>query len=92
MKDKIELKTKLGTLEAQIDNDEKYPGMCLTLNGVPILELEQVMVDGEYKIVLSKYPNKNVYIDDEHINKDKFHIDVDMNNKELIADILKDIE
>ena len=88
---KMIVQTKLGELKVKIDNDSEFPGVTIMLNNCPIVLLEEVETKGENKIVLKRYPNKNVYTDDEHFNYEKFQIDPRVKDKDFVNEILEDI-
>lgn len=76
MKDKIELQTKVGTLEVLTERDPNFPGILIKLNGVPVTFIEQIKDGNEYKLIQKDYDNKKITRPIDGINYEKYQIDL----------------
>jgi hypothetical protein len=75
-------------------NDDNFPnGVVVKLDNAPIILLEEIENNiGENKLVLKRYPNRNVLNDDDYFNTISYDINLASIAKETVEAILKDIE
>nr|DAV25187.1 MAG TPA: hypothetical protein [Caudoviricetes sp.] len=87
------LNTIVGELTFET-NAENFPnGVTVKLDNTPIILLEEIKDNvGENKLVLKRYPNKNVLNDDDYFNTFSYDINIATIAKETVDAILKDIE
>lgn len=87
----MKLDTELGEISIEINNNNMPVGLTIKLNKAPIVLLETKDSD-DPKLVLKRYPNKNVVNDDDYMNLESFGIELDKINPELIKSIVSTIE
>lgn len=85
--------TVVGKLTFQKNNENFPNGLTIKLNNAPIILLEETEDNtGENKLVLKRYPNKNIINNDDYFNMISYDIDISKIAKETVDEILKDIE
>lgn len=89
----FELTTEIGTLSFK-QNSENFPnGIMIKLNNVPIILIEEIDFAEEMKkLVVKRYPNKNIIDDENYLNLKPYNISLRDMNLNTVNSILKDIE
>lgn len=90
--DSLKIETTLGNLIVELNQKDFPEGFIVKLNGSPILLIESTEHINQNKLVLKRYPNKNVIHNDDYINLKAYQIDKDELNEDLIKSILNDLE
>lgn len=83
MNREMKVSTNVGRLSVCKNTDNEPAGITIKLNGTPVIMLEEHK-DFCDKLILIKYPNKNVVEDDEYINLSMYDIDYDFVRQELL--------
>lgn len=87
------VKTIVGDLIFKKNNENFPNGLTIKLNNAPVALLEEIKnKTGENKLVLKRYPNKNIINDDDYFNTESYGIDFSKIAKTTIDAILEDIE
>lgn len=92
MGESLEIETTLGKLTIELNEKDFPEGFIAKLNGSPILLIESIKHNNQDKLVLKRYPNKNVIHDDDYMNLKAYQINKDELNEDLIKSILNDLE
>lgn len=88
----IVVNTTVGDMTLEKNSDNFPSGIVVKLNGAPIVLIEQGKdINGEDKLIIKRYPNKNVINDDEYFNLESYDIDPDKLDPSLIKAMLEDI-
>lgn len=91
--EKAKMDTIFGPLTFERNNEHFPNGITIKLNGAPIVLIEQFKdEDGKEKLVLKRYPNKNVINNDDYFNMESYGIQIEDLDFETIHSILKDIK
>lgn len=86
------LETIMGAITVH-KNEPTFPeGITIKLNGVPIVLIEYAKINGEDKLVLKRYPNKNIVNDDYYFDLSSYGIKDEDLDPSVVLSILKDIQ